>query len=169
MAMLTLSTLWRSVRARRDADTSLFDDTAETAQPTQPFRGQTDHAPTTNPAVGDPPAFSPYSTGPALGPAPTASADAGEPMTPDEPVAAAGDLRVRVLGEPETAVHPETVRVIEDIVRINRSVSRAFLQSFGAGELRAYLDHLQLKERRGRTSRWVRPEGVPAIAVHEAE
>jgi len=55
-------------------------------------------------------------------------------------------------------------QVIDWILTLNPSASRAFLERFEARPLAMYLDHLMAAQSpRGRTARWVRPDETPAI------
>lgn len=60
-------------------------------------------------------------------------------------------------------------RLVEEIVRVNRTATRAFLDRFNDQALRTYLDHLQFANLpRGREARWVRPGDTRAICTADA-
>ncbi len=55
-------------------------------------------------------------------------------------------------------------QVIDWILTLNPTASRAFLDRFEARPLAMYLDHLMAAQSpRGRSARWVRPNETPAI------
>jgi len=71
--------------------------------------------------------------------------------------------------EPVIAGPATRARLVEEIVRVNRSATRAFLDRFNDQALRIYLDHLQFASvPRGREARWVRPGDTRAICAADA-
>ena len=60
-------------------------------------------------------------------------------------------------------------QIIERIMKSNPGSSREFLEQFETGQLRSYLDHLEMTlEPRGRNSRWARPGDTPAVVWRKA-
>ncbi|MEX0775533.1 MAG: hypothetical protein WD042_07440 [Phycisphaeraceae bacterium] len=60
-------------------------------------------------------------------------------------------------------------QVIDQIVRINRSAIRDFLDNFGEQELHSYLQRLtQVHGHRGRGSIWVRQGDTHAVVTGQA-
>jgi len=51
-----------------------------------------------------------------------------------------------------------TPQLVNQIIQINPTATTSYLQQFGRGELREYLEHLLFAQRpRGRDSIWTRP------------
>lgn len=59
-------------------------------------------------------------------------------------------------------------QLIDRVMELNPTASRAFLSRFSPREVREYLEHLQLTtEPRGSHSAWVRPDGSRAVITRK--
>ncbi len=59
-------------------------------------------------------------------------------------------------------------QLVEQILRINASASRAFLESFTREQLYSYLGHLEFANLpRSRNACWTRPGDTPAVVCAE--
>lgn len=60
-------------------------------------------------------------------------------------------------------------QLIDLILKNNPGSNREWLAQFESGQLRSYLDHLEMTlEPRGRNSRWARPGDTPAVVWRKA-
>lgn len=89
---------------------------------------------------------------------------AHEAIAPLDPAQSATAAEPVIMAAPSTRD-----RLVEEIVRVNRSATRAFLDRFSDSALRNYLDHLTFAHvPRGGEARWVRPGDTRAICCADA-
>lgn len=60
--------------------------------------------------------------------------------------------------------------IIDEIRQVNRNAPFEWLSLFSDGQLRSYLEHLQVAiEPRGRNSRWIRDGVLPSVVCASTE